>query len=119
MGKLPEDIEIEYINNNQVEANIYEVTAIFINNNPNYNDIEPLKATLTINKKDLSATTYLQDSVIKVKLENKNGFLSTEKLEIKSIDTSMFEEKILVGFKIILLTSLIFARAATVFFMLF
>lgn len=47
-GLIPNEVTIEYTNNNQTNAGEYIVEAIITNNNPNYVLPKSLKATLTI-----------------------------------------------------------------------
>lgn len=50
VGNLPKGVSVSYTNNQQVEVGSYEVTANFVQETPNYFEIEPLKANLTIVK---------------------------------------------------------------------
>ena len=47
-GDLPEGISVSYTNNGQINVGTYEVVANFVLEKPNYYEIEPLKAKLTI-----------------------------------------------------------------------
>ena len=53
-GTLPEGVTVTYLNNNKINAGVYEVIASFEGDNKKYNPIEDLKANMTIVKKDLS-----------------------------------------------------------------
>ena len=50
IGELPEGVIITYENNGLVDAGTYDVLAIFTHDNPNYNPIPSLEATLIIKK---------------------------------------------------------------------
>ena len=50
-GTLPEGVSVSYINNNKTEVGKYPVLAQFINENTNYNNLEDMSATLTINER--------------------------------------------------------------------
>ncbi len=65
-GDLPEFFEVIYENNGQVNAGVYTVTAIFNHDYIEYNPVEPMTATLTINKADydMSGVTFVDKSVI-------------------------------------------------------
>ena len=56
-GQLPNGVSVEYAGNGQVNANVYGVTA-HINVGGNYNAIEDLHATLTIEKAYLTGLTF-------------------------------------------------------------
>lgn len=62
---LPEGVSVEYLNNNQVNAGIYEVIAKFNVSNPNYKPLDDLKANLIINKAkydfDFETKLYVYD----------------------------------------------------------
>ena len=60
-GTLPDDLEVQYKSNKLTQAGTVTVTASFIEN-PNYNDLDDLTATLTITKKELIAT-YVAESI--------------------------------------------------------
>ena len=49
-GALPGGVAVEYAGNGQVGAGTYTVTASFTGDKDNYTGIEPMSATLTINK---------------------------------------------------------------------
>ena len=49
-GTLPNGVTVEYDGNDKVDAGVYTVTANFIYDTVNYNVIEPMTATLTINQ---------------------------------------------------------------------
>ena len=49
-GYLPQGIEVEYSNNNQINAGEYEITAVFYDTTGNYIVPEPMTAVLKINK---------------------------------------------------------------------
>ena len=55
-GTLPEGVTVTYENNGKTDANTYVVTAKFSSNNINYNEIEDMTATLTINKANATYT---------------------------------------------------------------
>ncbi len=55
-GDLPSGVSVAYINNNKTEAGVYSVVATFIYDTLNYNDIQPMTATLTINKSQITAS---------------------------------------------------------------
>ncbi len=55
-GALPRGVEVTYTNHIQANAGIYEVTAKFTDTTGNYEVPEPMKATLTILKKELEIT---------------------------------------------------------------
>ncbi len=59
-GNLPAGVTVEYGNNGKTAAGVYDVTASFTGNNPNYNKIDSLTAKLTINKAtyDMSGVTF-------------------------------------------------------------
>ena len=64
-GQLPNGVEVEYENNNKINAGTYTVVAKFIHNNKNYNAIENKTATLQINKIDADMSKVnLDDSKI-------------------------------------------------------
>lgn len=54
---LPEFVEIEY-NGEFADPDVYTITASFTLNNANYNDLDPLTATLTILRKTFTADWY-------------------------------------------------------------
>ena len=56
-GQLPNGVSVEYTGNGQVNANVYGVTA-HINVGGNYNAIDDLHATLTIEKAYLTGITF-------------------------------------------------------------
>ena len=47
-GELPENMTVEYLNNEKMAKGNYNVTAHFINGNPNYNDLADMTALLSI-----------------------------------------------------------------------
>ena len=47
-GTLPDDVTVSYINNDHINVGEYEVVAVFTHDNPNYNEIPSMSATLTI-----------------------------------------------------------------------
>ena len=49
-GTLPSTLEVTYTNNKLTNVGSILATATFENNSDNYNDVEPMTATLTINK---------------------------------------------------------------------
>ena len=57
-GTLPDGVDVSYDNNDKTDAGVYNVTANFTGN-VNYNDIAPIRATLTIEK-----ATYDMDEVV-------------------------------------------------------
>ncbi len=48
-GLLPDGVTVEYANNGKTDVGVYTVTANFIYDTINYNEIQPMTATLTIN----------------------------------------------------------------------
>lgn len=53
-GTLPEGLTVSYEGNGVTDVGEYTVTATFTNTNPNYNNVEPMTATLTIVKSDIA-----------------------------------------------------------------
>ena len=64
-GELPEGVEVEYTNNEQINADSYTVTAKFTCTNGNYTNLPELTATLTIKKAvyDMSAVVFADKTV--------------------------------------------------------
>ena len=64
-GTLPEGVEVDYTNNEQINANSYTVTATFTCTNGNYTNLPELTATLTIKKAiyDMSAIVFADNTV--------------------------------------------------------
>ena len=64
-GNLPYGVSVNYINNAQVNAGEYTVTAKFTGDYTNYNTIDDMTAKLTIAKADydMSGITFADDSV--------------------------------------------------------
>ena len=60
---LPEGVNVTYKNNNKINAGTYEVVAKLEDTTGNYIIPTELKATLTINKKELTASDLTFDSV--------------------------------------------------------
>lgn len=60
-GQLPNGVEVEYENNNQVNSGTYTVIAKFIHSNQNYNEIEDMSAVLQINKIDADISNVAID----------------------------------------------------------
>ena len=60
-GDLPEDVDVRYVNNNQVEVGKYDVVAIFEGNIENYDMPYTLEATLII---EASTSTKITHTVI-------------------------------------------------------
>ncbi len=54
-GNLPSGVSVAYLNNNKTEAGVYNVIATFIYDTLNYNEIQPMTATLVINKSQITA----------------------------------------------------------------
>ena len=61
-GYLPQGIEVEYSNNNQINAGEYEITAVFYDTTGNYIVPEPMTAILIINK--LTIDVSLEDQTV-------------------------------------------------------
>jgi len=89
-GALPSvDVTVSY-SANQTEVGTYEIVATFTNANPNYNDIAPMKATLTIQ----SAVTpppatendfeYKENDKVVVKVESENGIPKDTELAVSN-----------------------------------
>ena len=55
-GTLPEGVTVTYENNKLTEVGSVKATAIFSHNNPNYNEIPNMTATLTVEEKPLYHT---------------------------------------------------------------
>ncbi len=49
-GTLPEGVSVEYVNNSQTKAGVYEITAKFNYDTANYNALADMTATLTVNQ---------------------------------------------------------------------
>ncbi len=66
IGDLPAGVSVSYENNDKINVGEYEVIAKFENSNTNYNDIENISATLTINKAnyDMSSISFKDEIVI-------------------------------------------------------
>ena len=64
-GTLPEGVEVDYTNNEQINANSYTVTATFTCTNGNYTNLPELTATLLINKAtyDMTGVVFKDKSV--------------------------------------------------------
>jgi hypothetical protein len=60
-GQLPMGVEVEYENNEQINAGTYTVIAKFVHNNKNYNEIPNMTATLQINKIDADISNVAID----------------------------------------------------------
>lgn len=57
-GALPDGVTVTYEGNGQSEAGVYTVTATFATESENYNVPAPMKATLTVDPKELTFTGY-------------------------------------------------------------
>ncbi len=55
-GTLPTGVSVEYDGNGKINAGTYTITAIFTKDNPNYNDIADMTATLMIEKATVTPT---------------------------------------------------------------
>ena len=60
-GELPSGVSVSYEGNGQIELGEYEVVAYFTGDPNNYNEIEPLKATLTIVEAPTPSLEYGED----------------------------------------------------------
>ena len=58
-GTLPNWINVTYLNNKQVNAGEYKVTAVFTHNNSNYNEIPNMTTTLIINKASIEGISFI------------------------------------------------------------
>ncbi|MDE5618090.1 MAG: hypothetical protein K2I79_01215, partial [Clostridia bacterium] len=58
---LPEWLTVEYEGNGQTEIGSYVITAKFTHSNPNYGEISPITATLTIEKGKIAKPVYKGD----------------------------------------------------------
>ena len=65
-GILPDGVIVSYSGNDKVNAGTYPVTAIFTHENPNYNTIANMTATLTINKATFDMSGISFDDASKV-----------------------------------------------------
>lgn len=66
-GFLPEGVNVTYQNNRLTEVGSIEATAIFTHNNPNYNEIPSMKATLTIRENVFIGMEYVEyDNYIEI-----------------------------------------------------
>ena len=63
-GTLPEGVTVTYENNKLTEVRSIKATAIFTHNNPNYNEIPNMTATLTIEEEKFAITWKNQDGTI-------------------------------------------------------
>lgn len=61
-GDLPENVTVSYNNNNHTDIGSYEIVASFLGDELNYNKIEDMKATLTIEKAFPKITTIVDTS---------------------------------------------------------
>jgi len=59
---LPSGVTVFYEGNNQITAGVYTITAFFTGDTNNYHEIEPLTATLTIQKADIIMKGVYLDS---------------------------------------------------------
>lgn len=57
-GALPDGVTVTYEGNGQSEAGVYTVTATFATESENYNVPAPMKASLTVDPKELTFTDY-------------------------------------------------------------
>ena len=62
-GKLPEGVTVTYLNNNQVNAGVYEVVASLTDTTGNYMVKESLTASLTIEKKVIDNISFNNKTV--------------------------------------------------------
>ena len=60
-GDLPEGVSVTYENNGKTKPGTYEVIAEFIGDPLNYNDIEDMVATITINRTEEQTNLYGDD----------------------------------------------------------
>ncbi len=89
-GTLPNGIKVEYVNNDKIEVGVYTITANFIYDTANYNAIQPMTATLTINKAEMVSNLVDENGKPIVIITSTNGFAPNVEILVKeiSIDTA-------------------------------
>lgn len=85
---LPANVTVEYEGNDKRDAGIYTITAKFLGDYENYNVIDEMTATLTINYKQINSDNN------EVYIESDKGLAHNVKLNVKDVTAEMGTNKI-------------------------
>ncbi len=73
-GTLPNGVAVEYANNGKTDVGVYTITANFVYDTVNYNEIQSMTATLTINKAEMVSGLVDENGKPVVIITSVNGF---------------------------------------------
>ncbi len=93
-GNLPEGVTVVYTDNGKTDADVYTVTASFVYDTANYNEIPAMTATLTINRAELLDHATDSSSQPNVIVTNESGFAPNVEIVIteKAKENNAVEE---------------------------